>query len=226
MLNQSDCNALLVIDCFVSTAMLPEEERDRGRGAGRDRERDGHNRDRDGSGKPPLGPGGGGGGGGGTIGYNAASMSASQVAALIGGTPSNDRDTQERLNKLFASMTRAQLWEVMREVKTTVCRDKAQAKQYFLERPSLAKALFQAQVLLGMVKAPSPPAVPPPVPPPEPVPQPQPPVIVPAPTYGAAAAAEAAGGGGYGRPPRTFPSPGPFQEGPMGLGGRSQMPGG
>ena len=143
-------------------------------------------------------------------------MSASQVAALIGGTPSNDRETQERLNKLFASMTRAQLWEVMREVKTTVCRDRAQAKQYFLERPSLAKALFQAQVLLGMVKAPS--AAPPPEPPP--VQQPPPP---PAAAYGAAA--EPPGGGGYGRP-RTFPSPGPFQEGPMGLGGRSQMPGG
>eukprot|EP00775_Hariotina_reticulata_P009623 gene9623-9784_t len=101
------------------------------------------------------------------IGFAAAAQSAQQVAGLLGGPPSNDRRVQDQLNELLASKSRPELWEVLRLLKEFLGGDRAAARSYFAERPALAKAVFQAQVLLGMVKpppgAPTPPAAAPPV---------------------------------------------------------------
>ncbi len=76
-------------------------------------------------------------------------MSAVSVAQLLGAPPSQDRDTQEQLNKAFAGMSKAQLYDVMREIKNLISGDRAGARQYFSERPWLTKVLFQGQILLG-----------------------------------------------------------------------------
>lgn len=83
------------------------------------------------------------------IGNQAAAMSAAQVTALLGGPASNDREVQEQVNKAFAAMSKAQLYEVMREIKNLITQDKPGARQYFADRPGLTKALFQGQILLG-----------------------------------------------------------------------------
>uniref|UniRef100_A0A383VJU0 RRM domain-containing protein n=1 Tax=Tetradesmus obliquus TaxID=3088 RepID=A0A383VJU0_TETOB len=97
---------------------------------------------------------GAGGGGARMIGYAAASQSAQAVSALLGGPPASDRRVQDQLNELLASKSRPELWEVLRLLKEFLGGDRAAASQYFAERPGLTKAVFQAQVLLGMVKPP------------------------------------------------------------------------
>lgn len=79
----------------------------------------------------------------------AAQQSAAQVSSLLGGTPASDRRIQDMLNDLLASKSRAELWEVMRMLKTFLGGDREAAKQFFAERPGLTKAVFQTQVLLG-----------------------------------------------------------------------------
>lgn len=99
-----------------------------------------------GGGLPPRGP------GYPPIGMAAAQQSAAQVSSLLGGTPASDRRIQDMLNDLLANKSRAELWEVMRMLKNFLGGDKEAAKQFFAERPGLTKAVFQTQVLLGMVK--------------------------------------------------------------------------
>jgi hypothetical protein len=83
------------------------------------------------------------------IGYAAASQSAQQVTAMLGGPPASDRRVQDQLNELLASKSRPELWEVLRLLKEFLGGDRQAASQYFSERPGLTKAVFQAQVLLG-----------------------------------------------------------------------------
>ncbi|KAF6251415.1 hypothetical protein COO60DRAFT_1560224 [Scenedesmus sp. NREL 46B-D3] len=83
------------------------------------------------------------------IGYAAATQSAQQVSAMLGGPPASDRRVQDQLNELLASKSRPELWEVLRLLKEFLGGDRQAASQYFAERPGLTKAVFQAQVLLG-----------------------------------------------------------------------------
>lgn len=51
------------------------------------------------------------------IGMPAAAMSAQQVRALLNGSASTDPEVQEQLNAAFATMTRVQLYDIMKEMK-------------------------------------------------------------------------------------------------------------
>lgn len=94
-----------------------------------------------GDGRPPM------------IGYAAVTQAAGAVASMLGGPPSNDRRVQEQLNELLASKSRPELWEVLRLLREFLGGERSGALQYFSERPGLAKAVFQAQVLLGELHA-------------------------------------------------------------------------
>lgn len=83
------------------------------------------------------------------IGRAAADSASATVAQLLGGPPSLDREVQEQLNTAFANLSKAQLYDVMRDMKSLVAGDRAGARQYFLDRPWLTKVLFQGQILLG-----------------------------------------------------------------------------
>lgn len=49
-------------------------------------------------------------------------------------------------------MSKAQLYNIMAEMKSLIQANPAQARQVLIQQPQLTRALFQAQVLLGMVK--------------------------------------------------------------------------
>ncbi|RZC61220.1 hypothetical protein C5167_022979 [Papaver somniferum] len=55
----------------------------------------------------------------------------------------------------LAGMSKNQLYEIMSQMKTLIEQNQQQARQILVENPALTKALFQAQIMLGMVKPPN-----------------------------------------------------------------------
>ncbi|OVA04984.1 Cleavage stimulation factor subunit 2 [Macleaya cordata] len=54
----------------------------------------------------------------------------------------------------LAGMSKNQLYEIMSQMKTLIEQNQQQARQILVDNPALTKALFQAQIMLGMVKPP------------------------------------------------------------------------
>ncbi|XP_039025445.1 arginine-glutamic acid dipeptide repeats protein-like [Hibiscus syriacus] len=54
----------------------------------------------------------------------------------------------------IAGMSKNQLYEIMSQMKKLIEQNQQQAKQILIQNPLLTKALFQAQIMLGMVKPP------------------------------------------------------------------------
>ncbi|KAG2489320.1 hypothetical protein HYH03_012152 [Edaphochlamys debaryana] len=158
------------------------------------------------------------------IGRETAATAATQANALLGNAPYTG-PSQDKINTVIAGMTPMQLFEILSQMRGLCQQNQAAARSILVANPQLTKALFQAQVLLGMVKgsAPQPSAVvaaaaamapppvqqaPPPMAPPAPVPMAPPAMPPPAP-----------GQPPYGGPPAPGPyggPPGPPPQGPMG----------
>ncbi|KAL3631887.1 hypothetical protein CASFOL_024871 [Castilleja foliolosa] len=69
----------------------------------------------------------------------------------------------------LAGMSKNQLYEIMSQMKTLIEQNKQQARQILIQNPALTRALFQAQIMLGMVQSPqAPPAIPSEIPNPQP----------------------------------------------------------
>ncbi|XP_022765956.1 cleavage stimulating factor 64-like [Durio zibethinus] len=60
----------------------------------------------------------------------------------------------EGLPANIAGMSKSQLYEIMSQMKTLIEQNQQQARQILIQNPLLTKALFQAQIMLGMVKPP------------------------------------------------------------------------
>ncbi|CAN4086709.1 unnamed protein product [Withania somnifera] len=58
------------------------------------------------------------------------------------------------LSANMAGMSKHQLFEIMTQMKTLVEQNQQQARQILIQNPSLTRALFQAQIMLGMVQPP------------------------------------------------------------------------
>lgn len=54
----------------------------------------------------------------------------------------------------LAGMSKTQLYDIMCQMKTLIEQNKQQARQILIQNPALTKALFQAQIMLGMVQSP------------------------------------------------------------------------
>ncbi|KAF4373486.1 hypothetical protein F8388_025180 [Cannabis sativa] len=54
----------------------------------------------------------------------------------------------------LAGMTKSQLYDIMSQMKTLIEQNQQQARQILIQNPLLTKALFQAQIMLGMVQPP------------------------------------------------------------------------
>ncbi|CAI0400958.1 unnamed protein product [Linum tenue] len=54
----------------------------------------------------------------------------------------------------FAGMTKNQLYDIMSQMKTLIEQNRQQARDILIQNPLLTKALFQAQIMLGMVQPP------------------------------------------------------------------------
>lgn len=90
-------------------------------------------------------------------------MAAASVMAGVLGSPQASRELNpnglqgqaasysDPLTLHLAKMSRNQLNEVMSELKVMATQNKEQARQLLLASPQLPKALFQAQIMLGMV---------------------------------------------------------------------------
>ncbi|KAG8379942.1 hypothetical protein BUALT_Bualt07G0142100 [Buddleja alternifolia] len=60
----------------------------------------------------------------------------------------------------LAGMSKNQLYDIMCQMKTLIEQNKQQARQILIQNPALTRALFQAQIMLGMVQSPqAPPTV-------------------------------------------------------------------
>ncbi|XVE58780.1 hypothetical protein DITRI_Ditri04bG0196700 [Diplodiscus trichospermus] len=60
----------------------------------------------------------------------------------------------EGLTPNIAGMSKNQLHDIMSQMKTLIEQNQQQARQILIQNPLLTKALFQAQIMLGMVKPP------------------------------------------------------------------------
>ncbi|KAG4982008.1 hypothetical protein AAZX31_10G038800 [Glycine max] len=60
----------------------------------------------------------------------------------------------EGLSVNLAGMSKNQLYDIMSQMKSLIEQNQQQAKQILIQNPMLTKALFQAQIMLGMVQAP------------------------------------------------------------------------
>ncbi|GMP46191.1 hypothetical protein CsSME_00014446 [Camellia sinensis var. sinensis] len=96
------------------------------------------------------------------IGLQVAMAAASLMAGLLGGAQASRELNQnglqgqltiysDPLTLHLAKMSRNQLNEVMSELKVMATQNKEHARQLLLSSPQFPKALFQAQIMLGMV---------------------------------------------------------------------------
>ncbi|KAG0586900.1 hypothetical protein KC19_2G125800 [Ceratodon purpureus] len=60
----------------------------------------------------------------------------------------------DQLTSHLAGMSKQQLFEVMVQMKTMIQQNQQQARQVLMANPQLTKAIFQAQIMLGMVRPP------------------------------------------------------------------------
>ncbi|XP_065860722.1 cleavage stimulating factor 64 [Euphorbia lathyris] len=58
------------------------------------------------------------------------------------------------LTENLAGMTKNQLYDIMSQMRTLIEQNKQQARDILIQNPPLTKALFQAQIMLGMVQPP------------------------------------------------------------------------
>ncbi|KAK8948353.1 Zinc finger CCCH domain-containing protein 25 [Platanthera zijinensis] len=97
------------------------------------------------------------------IGFHLAATATALVAEALGESQTNNLSQFENgvpivrgsgndpLTTYLAKMSRQQLIEVISEIKVLATNRTAQARQLLKESPQLTKALFQAQIMLGMV---------------------------------------------------------------------------
>eukprot|EP00270_Netrium_digitus_P020590 TRINITY_DN852_c0_g1_i4.p1 TRINITY_DN852_c0_g1~~TRINITY_DN852_c0_g1_i4.p1 ORF type:complete len:365 (+),score=21.63 TRINITY_DN852_c0_g1_i4:445-1539(+) len=70
---------------------------------------------------------------------------------LTNGT-NTPHETMDPLSNQLAGMSKQQLYDLLSQMKVLIQTNHAQARAILVANPQLAKALFQAQVMLGMVK--------------------------------------------------------------------------
>ena len=96
------------------------------------------------------------------IGLHFATTAAAVMTAALGGAQSGLQSNQNSLQNQsalahdpltlhLAKMSRSQLTGIISELKGMATQNKELARQLLLSRPQLPKALFQAQIMLGMV---------------------------------------------------------------------------
>ncbi|KAL0915542.1 hypothetical protein M5K25_015968 [Dendrobium thyrsiflorum] len=60
----------------------------------------------------------------------------------------------DRFTSHIAGMSKSQLYDIMSQLKVLIDQNQKQARQILIENPLLTRALFQAQIMLGMVQPP------------------------------------------------------------------------
>lgn len=91
----------------------------------------------------------------GTMGMDSAQRAAGAMVTLVDGGPPTTGVPPDGITTTLAGMSKAQLYEILAQMKGLIQQNPAQARQILVTSPQLAKALFQAQVMLGMVPMPA-----------------------------------------------------------------------
>eukprot|EP00252_Welwitschia_mirabilis_P027114 TRINITY_DN917_c0_g1_i1.p1 TRINITY_DN917_c0_g1~~TRINITY_DN917_c0_g1_i1.p1 ORF type:complete len:510 (+),score=113.88 TRINITY_DN917_c0_g1_i1:141-1670(+) len=73
-----------------------------------------------------------------------------QVNAPASSKPASTNDSSSPL----AGMSKHQLYDIMSQMKVLIEQNEQQARQILIDNPAMTKALFQAQIMLGMVRPP------------------------------------------------------------------------
>ena len=81
-----------------------------------------------------------------------ATQAAQGMAAAVGSA--NMGPGQDQITDALAKMPRAALFDIMAQMRGLIQQNQQQARQILVTNPSLTRALFQAQILLGMLKNP------------------------------------------------------------------------
>lgn len=85
------------------------------------------------------------------VGPDLAYHAAQGVAVLLGGAPAPASAPADAVCVLLARKSRGELYEVMSQMQELGKRDPGAARRLLAGNPALARAIFQAQVILGMV---------------------------------------------------------------------------
>ncbi|CAN7086582.1 unnamed protein product [Brassica oleracea var. botrytis] len=90
------------------------------------------------------------------VGINLAISAASVMAGALGGPQVGTQSTlqvpaSDPLTLHLAKMSRSQLSEIISSIKLMATQNKEQARQLLVSRPQLLKAVFLAQIMLGIV---------------------------------------------------------------------------
>ncbi|XP_072950580.1 cleavage stimulating factor 64 [Typha angustifolia] len=83
--------------------------------------------------------------------YMAGTLGGPQIASNQNGLPIQPGTQNDPLTHYLARMSRQQLQEILSELKSLATQNKALARQLLQGSPQLPKALFQAQIMLGMI---------------------------------------------------------------------------
>ena len=86
------------------------------------------------------------------MGVGTAASAAQAMAGLLSSPEMTSGPSQEHLDSILGRMSPVQLFELNAQMKALVQQNPAAARQLLVSQPSLTRALFQAQVLLGMVR--------------------------------------------------------------------------
>lgn len=86
------------------------------------------------------------------LGPDLARGAAVSVAAVTNSTVPQPGGSSDAISNTLGAMSRADLYEIMSQMKALVEQNPAQARQILVQNPQLTKALFQAQIMLGMIK--------------------------------------------------------------------------
>ena len=85
---------------------------------------------------------------------DAALMAGQHLTGIVGGAPPAPGGGSDQISAALATKSRSELYEVLAQMQALVKANAGQARAILLQNPQLTKALFQAQIMLGLVQLP------------------------------------------------------------------------
>ncbi len=86
------------------------------------------------------------------MGVESARAASHSLAAMTNSPAPAPGGSGELISSALGTKTRAELYEIMAQMKSLVQQNPEQARQILVQNAQLTKALFQAEIMLGMVK--------------------------------------------------------------------------
>ena len=88
------------------------------------------------------------------MGMDAAVAAGQHLTGIVGGAPPTPGGGSDQISATLATKSRGELYEVLAQMQALVKANAGQARAILLQNPQLTKALFQAQIMLGLVQLP------------------------------------------------------------------------